>query len=47
VDRHRILDGIRDVRHILEEKDGVWVLTDKNVEEKLRQYFISRDDDGV
>jgi len=47
VDRHKILDGIRDVRHILEEKDGVWVLTDKKVEEKLRQYFISRDDDGV
>jgi hypothetical protein len=48
VDRHRILDGVRDVRSILEpNKDGVWELTDKVVEAKMREYFDSREDDGV
>ena len=48
VDRHRILDGLRDVRSIVEvNKDGIWELTDKKVEAKMRDYFISREDDGV
>jgi hypothetical protein len=48
VDRHRILDGIRDVRSILEaNKDGVWELTDKSIDAKMREYFDSREDDGV
>lgn len=48
VDRHRILDGVRDVRSIIEpNKEGVFELTDKTVETKLRQYFVSREDDGV
>ena len=48
VDRHRILDGVRDVRSILEpNKQGVLELTDKTVEAKLRAYFVSREDDGV
>jgi hypothetical protein len=48
VDRHRILDGVRDVRSILEaNKDGVWELTDKSIDAKMREYFDSREDDGV
>jgi hypothetical protein len=48
VDRHRILDGVRDVRSILEtNKDGVLELTDKSVEAKMREYFASREDDGI
>ena len=48
VDRHRILDGIRDVRSIVEtNKDGVFELTDRAVDAKLRQYFVDREDDGV
>jgi hypothetical protein len=48
VDRHRILDGVRDVRSILDtNKDGVLELTDRNVDTKMREYFTSREDDGV
>jgi len=48
VDRHRILDGVRDVRSILSEnKDGVWELTDHSVNKKMRDYFESREDDGI
>jgi len=48
VDRHRILDGIRDVRSILKtNKDGVLELTDRAVDKKMREYFTSREDDGV
>ena len=48
VDRHRILDGLRDVRSIVEpNKDGIWELTDRTVEAKMREYFISREDDAT
>jgi hypothetical protein len=48
VDRHRILDGVRDVRSILEtNKDGVLELTDRSVDTKMREYFASREDDGI
>jgi len=48
VDRHRILDGVRDVRSILDtNKDGVLELTDRSVDTKMREYFTSREDDGV
>lgn len=48
VDRHRILDGVRDVRSILEtNKDGVLELTDRDVDRKMREYFASREDDGI
>ena len=48
VDRHRILDGVRDVRSILtENKDGVWELTDRKIDAKMREYFTSREDDGI
>ena len=48
VDRHKILNGVRDVRSIMEvNKDGVWELTDRNVEAKMREYFESREDDGM
>ena len=48
VDRHKILNGIRDVRSIVEPNpDGVWELKDIAVESKMREYFISREDDGM
>ena len=48
VDRHRILDGVRDVRSILEtNEDGVLELTDRDVDKKMREYFASREDDGI
>ena len=48
VDRHKILNGVRDVRSILEvNKDGVFDLTDRAVEAKMREYFASREDDGI
>ena len=48
VDRHKILNGVRDVRSIVEPNAyGVWELTDKTVESKMREYFTSREDDGV
>jgi hypothetical protein len=48
VDRHRILDGVRDVRSVLEtNKDGVLELTDRVIDAKMREYFASREDDGM
>jgi hypothetical protein len=48
VDRHRILDGVRDVRSIVQpNQDGVFELTDKNVDAKMRDYFKGREDDGM
>jgi hypothetical protein len=48
VDRHKILNGVRDVRSILEaNKDGVFNLTDRAIESKMREYFASREDDGI
>jgi len=47
-ERHRILDGITDVRKILtKSKNGVYMLTDKVVNKKLVEYFKERDDDGL
>lgn len=48
VDRHRMVEGIRDVRSILETNEvGVFELKDKAVEAKMRGYFLEREDDGV
>ena len=48
VDRHRMVEGIRDVRSILETNEvGVFELKDKVVEAKMRAYFLEREDDGV
>ena len=48
VDRHRILDGVRDVRSIVEANpQGVLELKDKTIESKMREYFTSREDDGA
>jgi hypothetical protein len=47
-DRHKILDGIKDVRFIIRvNKDGVITLSDKNINAKLLKYFESREDDGL
>jgi len=46
--RHAILDGIADVRSILHiERGRPLELTDATVEEKLREYFRNRVDDGL
>ena len=46
-DRHKILSGIADVRKIVKiAKNGVFELTDSEINEKMRVYFIERDDDG-
>jgi hypothetical protein len=48
VDRHRMLDGVRDVRSIVEpNSQGVFELKDKTIESKMREYFTSREDDGA
>jgi hypothetical protein len=46
-ERHTILKDISDVRQIIKiSKDGVFELTDLELNDKLRRYFIERDDDG-
>jgi len=45
VERHTILNGIQDVRMILKDTE-VFELTVDEINEKLKNYFISRDDDG-
>ena len=48
VDRHRMIDGVRDVRSIVEtNSQGVFELKDKTIESKMREYFTSREDDGA
>ena len=48
VDRHQIVDGIPDVQRIVRPNwSGVFEVTDKNVEAKLRDYFTEREDDGT
>lgn len=48
LDRHKILAGIEDIRKVLKlGNEGVFEITDKAVEEKLRDYFNNRQDDGV
>ena len=47
-ERHKILEGITDVRHILKiENDKPFVLLNKEVENKLNTYFINRVDDSI
>jgi len=48
VDRHVILDGIRDVRTIMRPNwYGVWEFSIKGMSEKLTAYFAERVDDGI
>ena len=48
VDRHEILNGIRDVRTIMRPNwYGVMEFSVRGVSEKLRTYFVEREDDGV
>jgi hypothetical protein len=45
--RHEILSGIDDPRRILQvNADGVYELTDRTINEKMKEYFVSRDEDG-
>ena len=47
VERHTILKEVQDVRTILRiTKDGVFEITDADVNHKMKLYFINREDDG-
>jgi hypothetical protein len=47
ISRHSILNGITDIRSIVTtNNDEVYELTNHDVNQKLKEYFISRDDDG-
>lgn len=47
ISRHSILEKITNLKSILSiNKDGVYELTDKTINEKMKAYFMSRDDDG-
>ena len=46
LERHAMLNGIKDVRDIVKEEDGIFVLTDSSFESKMIEYFKERDDDG-
>jgi len=47
IERHSILDGVIDVRVILRsDKQGVFTLLDGTINELMKKYFESRDDDG-
>ena len=45
VERHAILDGILDIRSVLKDQE-VFELKNKELETKMIDYFISRDDEG-
>jgi len=48
VDRHIILDGIRDVRTIMRPNwHGVLEFSVRGMSEKLHAYFLQREDDGI
>ena len=48
VDRHAILDGIRDVRTIMRPNwSGVLEFSVRGMSEKLQAYFLQREDDGI
>jgi hypothetical protein len=47
-DRHVIFKDIDDVRDILKEDDsGLFVITDSDIAQKVKEYFKNRNDDGV
>jgi hypothetical protein len=48
VKRHEILNGITEINDILQENaDGVLELSNSEVDQKLQNYFIQREDDGI
>jgi len=48
VDRHVILDGIKDVRTIMRPSwSGVMEFSIRGISDKLKTYFLEREDDGV
>ena len=48
VDRHAILDGIKDIRKVMRPNwTGVWEFSVKGLSEKLSAYFADRVDDGI
>ena len=47
-DRHSIFKDVTDVRDILkEDESGLFQITDPEIAEKVKEYFKSRNDDGV
>jgi hypothetical protein len=48
VKRHEILNWITEINDILQENaDGVLELSNSEVDQKLQNYFIQREDDGI
>jgi hypothetical protein len=48
VDRHAILDGIKDVRKIIRPNwSGVWEFSVRDLSDKLLKYFVERVDDST
>jgi hypothetical protein len=48
VDRHSIFKDVEDVRTILkEDESGLFEITDPKIAQKVKDYFKSRNDDGV
>jgi hypothetical protein len=48
VDRHAILDGIKDIRKVMRPNwTGAWEFSVKGLSEKLSAYFADRVDDGI
>jgi hypothetical protein len=47
VESHSILKDVTDVRNIVRiAKNGVFELLDSELNEKLKLYFVGREDDG-
>jgi hypothetical protein len=47
-DRHAIFKDVADIRDILkEDESGLFEITDPEIAQKVKDYFKTRDDDGV
>jgi len=48
VDRHAILDGVKDIRKTMRPNwNGVFEFSTKGLSEKLAAYFANREDDSI
>ena len=46
--RNSVFAGLKDVRDVLTiNADGLYELTDPKIQSKIKQFFVTRDDDGV
>jgi hypothetical protein len=48
VDRYAVLNGVEDVRDVVSiNEDGLYELRDPEMQAKIMQFFVNRDDDGA